>query len=48
MRAELEAISTSFSDTDLQSTDLDKLIELIYQNKDLMATSPTELPGTKL
>ena len=48
MRAELEAISISFSDTDLQSTDLGKLIELIYQNKDLMATSPTELPGTKL
>jgi len=47
-RAELEAKSISLTDTALKGSDLDLLIDMLYENIDLFATKLTELPGCDL
>jgi hypothetical protein len=47
-RKALEEKGISLADTALKGADLDEMIRLLYRNRDLMATSVEELPGTDL
>jgi len=48
MRATLEAKSISLEDTAVTGNDFDKLIQLLYENINLFATSLKDLPGCGL
>ena len=48
MRTALEDKQISLTDTAVTGCDLDKLITLLYNNLDLVATSLNDLPGTDI
>ena len=48
MREALAEKEINLADTALEGEDLDRLIGLLYRNRDVMATSLKELPGTDL
>jgi hypothetical protein len=48
MREALEKLGVSFVDTAVSGQDLDKLITLLFRNRDLIATDLKNLPGTDI
>jgi hypothetical protein len=48
MREALQKLGVSFVDTAVSGQDLDKLITLLFRNRDLIATDLKNLPGTDI
>jgi hypothetical protein len=48
MKSEIESKGIMLADTAVKGQDFDRLVTLLYANKDLMATSLLDLPGTDI